>query len=867
MQGEKREISSGKKNLGQVEEQNQDEPAASLNSESISVSLETNSSGKPGQIGAVLHTEVVTQDFTNRPYKEALPIGSLSQLNASSNQKKPHLQDFKHDGLSSISYTNSDDDISDTDTRTKELLAKWGDRRYQPKPANNQSSLTTQKSRSRLSLKSSKYSYEEKIAENDALDGNAAKNSAIQAERDKSDDDVTYIPKRNTFMPSPDKTLLSSESIRNIIQQDLMERENKKRTAPVKSVEYDWLPGQTGADYSHASNLKPVPPTNDGNEVVKSHSRPSFSARNYDAEIMRTELKTNIELEARKALKSVSKESIEVQGRSQVESPLAVEKGSETQAKFPISVGSEIRKKLRDLGSNIRDLKKEQLSDKSTRSANEHGGILSNNEQKTESVSSKLTRLSPFSVIQPSNFRKEDLYLFPKKKDNVVNEEENILRQESAQARVERRDAVPHHSESKQQVESANEHVYVGEDPAHPQKKVTVTNKLNFDRIKGMMKGTLKEKGKELDQGNNEKCVINNETNTLDKYVLSSTQVIVDKGFDNKGNIQSIGQTDQETSKAAEKEEGNLILQEMRTEDTHERPDDIGADKGEKNEGILSKTVGPSDTLQNKTWKASIHIKDGVKGKLDNFARNPGHVSIDSVTPSAEAADRIGCTTGTHPQDTGFSSRENRQLETTRTRPDGKTTKIGPASDRVHTESEKLFTGRKQMKRFDFEKGESRLKASHESIKLRKANEKVERRDSSKFENRVDIGGTVRNPSLDLRGFSDITKVMTSNVGDSPSKRDASLKRDLAEVVDSRERKALDTRKKLKALRYSFQKHPSREEFPPAADDVLGGILGKSSILRAIDEGGNKRGEHREEARNDRVANSQSYVYKFLLYL
>ena len=167
-----------------------------------------------------------------------------------------------------------DDDDSDTDERIKDLLAKWGDKRYKKKQKDDPSPKKPEL-RSKLSAKSSNLSNMERKPETDFIGDFAfigsSKDSAPQTE--ESELETGYVSTPQSVILNPDKTLLSSESIRQIIQQDIIEKEKTKKVLSGNFRKSEVQLGQSTVDTYDASNEKKESPLGKRNKMANSLSQ------------------------------------------------------------------------------------------------------------------------------------------------------------------------------------------------------------------------------------------------------------------------------------------------------------------------------------------------------------------------------------------------------------------------------------------------------------------------------------------------------------------------------------------------------------------------------------------------------------------
>ena len=712
--------------------------------------------------------------------------------------KKPDLGDFEDDELSNISSPK--DDNSDTDNRTKELLAKWGDKRYQKKLKDNPSPKKRELKSKLLSTKPS--------TETDFVDNYVVIDSCEDSvsQTDESDPEITYASTPQSIIRNPDKTLLSSESIRQIIQQDIIEREKAKKVLSENFKKHEVELGQSTAHTYDASKEKKESPSGKSNQMANSLSHVSIYAKTNDAEKNNTDWKIKMEVKLEQDEEYFSKEPINVT----IDLPLGTEKQQEAYSVAQNPLESQLLRKIRNLESNIREMRNEKQMGILAKLGNEKGGIGFNNEKATESHFSKSTPLVPVSVEQAAMTSQGSSKCHVSTNDGPLNTRKELIPSE---------------------------------------KKRTIIDKSNLDRLKGIIKVAMKEQCKEYGLVRAEKNVVEDKSSKLEDNILSRDK----ESPESKVKIDSVEKIDcQKTNEATCVEKRNLNLEGVTNEEASVKKA-VGADieLNIRNEGRLHAT---QVEMENKKVAGDKKTKDDLEGILTDPAEAQGIDPIDSIVQSKNKVSEDDCTAGTTIQNPGLDTHKIEQLDARQTEPNLSISNTGFGNEKLITEDEKcLDDGKQKIVDCDLEKGRSELTIGHESNKQDKGLGIKEREKSSRNENKTEDKGAVEVQdqaivSLASRVSLDSTKVKTVIPDVSLSKKE------FDEVMDSKGKKLIDARKKGKTQRFAFQRNPSKETFSPGKDDVIGGILGKSAILVSIDERGSKTDENREDSRNERVA-------------
>ena len=167
-------------------------------------------------------------------------------------------------------------------------------------------------------------------------------------------------------------------------------------------------------------------------------------------------------------------------------------------------------------------------------------------------------------------------------------------------------------------------------------------------------------------------------------------------------------------------------------------------------------------------------------------------------------------------------------------------------SKRVEKDLPEKRKAEKAKEIIDGKKNERESKDNREKLqtnmKGKNPDKKLELKGSTKPKSPAVLGSPAN-----LQNMFEFTKVKTV----SPNEQNARSKGGMKRGVDGGEKSARKPEKKLKIdpskVRYANQRQPSKEAFTPAKDDILGGILGRSEMMRSIDSKADKKDANKEK--------------------
>ena len=574
----------------------------------------------------------------NRPRTESSAKGTSTQSRASHNYIDLELQSAKCVLDLSMTSTISTDDSSDNDEKAKELLAKWGDKKYQAN-LRNYSDLSNSKLKLSLSLDSSEQSSTESEPENNST----SKPSTVRPNRvvmqsvkeplaiaENSKLNAPNASRKNLIIPSPDKSLLSSECIREIIQQDIIEKEKTKKARTDKSKSGEAYE-QKGTCASHALYGKHASSTIKGGENVNSSSMQSTYSKPDYGGMENTEQKTKLELGVKEGSKSFSKVSSRVEFVVPLENKDRKVKG--TQSKQHIAGESELLKKIRGLGASIREAKKERFTEGDARLASEKGSATSTDKQQVESSTSK-SATSVLLDTEQSADANEKIKSYGK--EGHGNEKDTMRRNGKAEAEKQ----MSPQGKSQHSTASEVKAAHPGKEVPPQEKRKTVIDKSNLVRLKGIIKGAMKAKGSE--HGNDGRDVVEVEPNELETTDVAGERESTDKVISSNRDFHS-GE--------------NFCENQKKTEVTPK--EDFNTEGMRKDDDMQKKTAGVSSRVEGGKPQDYLAVGAG--------SNQSGEQSIGS-----EGND--DCSTQTGTQDSKPSASEVQQMEAKETGLESKST-------------------------------------------------------------------------------------------------------------------------------------------------------------------------------------------------
>ena len=817
-----------------VGEQNQHEGTIAVNKENA----ETHSNKNVSTTFA--RRDIVTLDMKMPKTPQSAPIGFSSQLKKTLDDKKAELRGSKTGLFSDTSSTSSENDDSD-DQRAKELLAKWGDKRYQSKVKNIQG-LKKSKDKSKLSLKSKKYSCVEKNTEK------LAKNSTVQDEIvisesdnggksvvDDSGPEKEAMSQGKSLPLSPDKSLLSSESITKIIQDDIKERETKKKNTPERLKKDEISPRPRGNEEIHKSNEKQEHFSSKTNDVVNPFARVKLLPK-YNDESKKVAEKKNSLITEKESLKEDEIDDVII--RSSELGPNVsevIDKEQINDVKNQNHSNSALLMRIKSLGSNIRSLKSGMQTGKAFVLPIEKEGNSSMQKQVTEDTISKSELTVPLDIEHSNQFDENETPMRIEK--NIEKGTEDTTAEENAGEKDEEQGKVLYEG-VKQQSGNVDGSSESRKDIISNEKKGSLFGKLNlnFNRLKGLIKDAFKEQNKEEGGRNDGGLDAGGRANEMKKNVLENDNL--EDGKEGKKETHE----DQMNVKGAVEREGNvnkgLCKEELATKKDETS---VGASVKIKTGHCLEQTA------QNEPYI-------GIRPKDDRFENDVAVQSAkEANTLSKNVLSAVSRSSNMNiARDPRLMAREMRQSEAAgrggRTESNdpkkgtGNESPVGIEETRLNVQRQKTKDyNRLEVKRKSTESGES--KKEEKGIEKEKKGSKAEKKvEHTRSKNSIDNVLTSQN-------LFEFTKVKSVNSIESVQQK-RKLKRGFEESMDLKGKAKIDTSKKA---RYAFQKQPSKVEFTPAKDDVLGGILGRSDMMKTIDERGSKQEEQREESRNNLV--------------
>ena len=569
----------------------------------------------------------------NRSKMESLAKGSSSQSKASYIDVDLELQSANCALDLSMASTISDDS-SDNDERTKELLAKWGDKKYQANLKNYSDSSNT-KLKLSLSLDSSEQSSSESEPENNSSSKpSIVRPSGVVMQSAKEPMPVAENSKfnaPNVSRKNPDKSLLSSESIREIIQQDIIEKERTRNASTDKSKSGEAY-GQKGIGVSHAAYEKQASSTGKGGENVNSSSMQSTYPKPDYAGKINAGQKTKLQLGVKEESKAFSKVS------SRVEFVIASENEDaevkEIQSKQHIAGESELLKKIRGLGASIREVKREKLTEGSTRLASEKGSTTSTDKQQVESNTSK-SATSVLLDTEQSTYINENSKSY--EKEGHGNEEETLQRSGKPEAE---KQLLPQ-GKSQHPTPSEFKAVHPRKDVLQQEKRKTVIDKSNLNRLKGIIKGVMKEKGKEGEHGNVGRDVVGVEPNELGTIDVTKGRESAGKGIGINQDSHSVDNFDVNEKKIEVTPKEGFGTEGMQKDSLQKKSVgnssrvEGGLPQESRREFDCEERLVRTTTLQKKTRKS---LKRGSSADNENRAEGITRVEDPSENQSLEAS-------------------------------------------------------------------------------------------------------------------------------------------------------------------------------------------------------------------------------------
>eukprot|EP00795_Rhopilema_esculentum_P017638 gene17638-9282_t len=133
----------------------------------------------------------------------------------------------------------------------------------------------------------------------------------------------------------------------------------------------------------------------------------------------------------------------------------------------------------------------------------------------------------------------------------------------------------------------------------------------------------------------------------------------------------------------------------------------------------------------------------------------------------------------------------------------------------------------------------------------------VNKEKSLRPEKKGEVKGTmtkVKSPSMNEGNLFEFTKVKSVASNEQSIKPKIGSKKGIDDA-DQKKKVSIDPSKKA---RYAYQKQPNKEAFVPTKDDILGGILGRSEMMKSIDDKSDKREEAKENLEQKKAIENEN---------
>ena len=167
-------------------------------------------------------------------------------------------------------------------------------------------------------------------------------------------------------------------------------------------------------------------------------------------------------------------------------------------------------------------------------------------------------------------------------------------------------------------------------------------------------------------------------------------------------------------------------------------------------------------------------------------------------------------------------------------------------SKRVEKDLTEKWKAEKAKEIIDSKKKERENKDNREKLQTNMKGKKPEKKLELKGSIKPKSPAVLDSPA-NLQNMFEFTKVKTVSANEQNARSKGGMKRGM----DGGEKSSRKPEKKLKIdpskVRYANQRQPSKEAFSPAKDDILGGILGRSEMMRSIDSKADKKDENKEK--------------------
>ena len=737
----------------------------------------------------------------------------------------------RYNESSNAPSSDAGDFDADGDSRAKDILAKWGDKEYQSRcksDGNSSTLISKQESQHSLSVEDNPESSDaevifvkelkKQVTRNDAGQSGEAMDSAVpDTSVHRNNAAMEAVPRKDELL-SPNRVLLSTESINQIIQQDIRDREEKEKDSLDKSMnkalgpllaaemigqrlEDRHLPSEKNKVLNPFAKVKLCPkPNKIAKETLK---------RDRDGEFVCTNVRRSLLDDSRMG----GDASDEQESCKEARNPERNSNQGE----------SKLLTRIKTLGSSIRELKEKGLAAGKLRPVEAvTEDIASNLEKDIEQSGSQPVQYIPMDSRPPTSTGKE-VSLAVKNRDDDGDGRKIVASQCSSGKEMKTEESnraviPPTLTEIRQPKAEIKGTMF---------QKITV----NLNRIKGIIKSSKREREAEAEEKGS--GVRSNDS-------VKSPTTMGERGLEIASKdmqVESDGKKDEKSS-----EDTDVRDAESRTDDVGMHMKERSSFDGEKAlENVLSKK-GTERAFQ----KMEDAVKSGsdksvpLKGKESDFG-TAREISGNIKRKEVEGA-RIVVS------DIEEGQKGSEVVENDLKKESGR-------SDEFHREARRSSSnddGRRS-EGIICSDGRNSLPVNQSSGKrasVKSVEKKVVARES-KADKKIEVKGKFKNLSeadLNTPELFEFTKIKDVAASGDAAKTGTGSKAERDKNADVKRR--VDTSKKA---RYAFQKQPSKESFAPARDDILGGILGRSEMMKSIDERCSRKKEREGASHSDKV--------------
>eukprot|EP00112_Aurelia_sp_Birch-Aquarium-sp1_P000913 Seg109.3 transcript_id=Seg109.3/GoldUCD/mRNA.D3Y31 product="M-phase phosphoprotein 8" protein_id=Seg109.3/GoldUCD/D3Y31 len=301
--------------------------------------------------------------------------------------------------------------------------------------------------------------------------------------------------------------------------------------------------------------------------------------------------------------------------------------------------------------------------------------------------------------------------------------------------------------------------------------------------------------------------------NMQDMEGLGSSPIQKEKIAANKGNLEDAGGSGSsgKSSKEGDFKNSSSGVQTTKLKTGSKSNRESSVEKGKRIQ-VPSSEVQPSGSSQ-----LAVQKKNAIdKGSLD---KERGTVVVGHL--DAGKGDKGG------PMTLGLNAADQASRKMNKDLPE----------KRKPEKSKEIIDGKKKER--EDRDNRDKLQAN---MKGKKSEKKLEPKGNSKPKSPA-----VLDSPVNLQNMFEFTKVKTVSANEQGVRSKGGVKR----ALDGDEKSARKPEKKLKIdpskVRYANQRQPSKEAFTPAKDDILGGILGRSEMMRSIDSKAGKKEGNKEK--------------------